>query len=209
VLFISVYLLALIIGTVTSFPIGPLGLLCIQRSIKRGFFYGFVSGIGAALSDFTYGLIVLFSYNFIDHFVHKDNIYINLILGIVFFILGIKLLMSKDLNLQDEFLHPMLSAYFIGISNMGTCIIFLAIFTYFPKNLGLDNFYFSLIILLLILAGAILFWFFVCESVSQFNKKFKLHHFILMDKVVGIAILSFSALNLFKFLIFLISRSAL
>jgi hypothetical protein len=117
--------------------------------------------------------------------------------------------MSKDLNLQDEFLHPMLSAYFIGISNMGTCIIFLAIFTYFPKNLGLDNFYFSLIILLLILAGAILFWFFVCESVSQFNKKFKLHHFILMDKVVGIAILSFSALNLFKFLIFLISRSAL
>lgn len=208
-LIISVYILALIIGTVISFPIGPLGLLCIQRSIRKGFFYGFVSGVGAALSDLTYGLIVLFSYDFIDHFVHKDNVYINLVLGIIFFILGTKLLISKDMDLQDEFLHPMLSAYFIGISNMGTCVIFLTIFTYFPKNLGLDNFYFSLSILLLIFAGAILFWFFVCESVSKFNKRFKLHHFILMDKVVGMAILSFSALNLFKFLIFVISRSAL
>lgn len=110
------------------------------------------------------------------------------------------------MNLQDEFLHPMISSYFIGISNMGTAVVYLTIFTYFPRDLGLDNFYYSLLILSLISCGAILFWFFVCEAVSKFNKKFKVHHFVIMDKIIGIAILSFSSINFFKFLINIISR---
>jgi len=177
-----------------------LGLLCVQRAIRKGFFCGYISGFGASLSDLSYGLIILFSYDYVDNFIHRDNKYLNLILALVFFTIGLKLLLKKDLEIQDEFLHPAISAYFIGISNMGTIIVYLTIFTYFPRDLGFENFYYSLKILLFILIGANLFWFTLCEILSKFNKSFKIHHFVILDKIIGFTIISFATLNFIKFI---------
>jgi ABC-type Fe3+-siderophore transport system permease subunit len=144
---------------------------------------------------------VLFAYDYLDHFIHKDAKYVNLILALIFILLGLKLLKSKDLELQDEFFHPMVSAYFIGISNMGTTFIYLTIFTYFPVKLGIDNFTYSIKILLSIFLGACIFWFFTCEAVSRWKNKFKLHHFVLIDKIIGGVICTFGFVNLFTFIL--------
>lgn len=200
------FLLAMLIGAIISIPIGPLGLLCVQRSLRSGFYKGFISGIGAALSDFTYGLIVLFTFDIIDSIFHKEAMVINLILAVIFLLLGLKLLKSKDLELQDEFIHPMLSAYFIGISNVGTVLIFLGIYTYFPIDIGLENFVFSIRILLSIFLGACLFWLITCKLISRWRNNFKLHHFVILDKIIGGIIILFGSINLIKFL-FEVTRS--
>lgn len=190
----------MLIGILISFPIGPLGLLCVQRAIRKGFFCGYISGLGASLSDLSYGLLILFSFDFVETFIHKDNRYVNLILATVFFLLGIKLIMKKDVEIEDEFLHPAISAYFIGISNMGTSLIYLTIFTYFPRDLGLENFYYSFKILLFILLGANFFWFILCKVLSSFNKSFKVHHFVILDKIIGLTIIAFATFNFIKFI---------
>ncbi len=196
----------MLIGAIISIPIGPLGLLCVQRSLRSGFSKGFFSGIGAALSDFTYGFIVLFTFDYIDSIFHREAMVVNLVLAIIFLILGFKLLKSRDLELQDEFFHPMLSAYFIGLSNMGTTIIFLGIYTYFPIDMGLENFKFSIQILFSIFLGACVFWFIVCNLISKWRNNFKLHHFVMLDKVIGGIIILFGSFNLIKFL-FEVTRS--
>lgn len=109
-------------------------------------------------------------------------------------------MLNKDLEIQDEFLHPAISAYFIGISNMGTIIVYLTIFTYFPRDLGFENFYYSIKILSFILIGANLFWFTLCKILSKFNKNFKIHHFVILDKIIGFTIISFATLNFIKFI---------
>ena len=48
----------LLIGIISSAPMGPVGILCIQRTLNKGRWYGFVTGIGAAISDTIYALIV-------------------------------------------------------------------------------------------------------------------------------------------------------
>lgn len=50
----------ILIGIVASAPMGPVGVLCIQRTLNKGRWYGLVTGIGATISDFIYALITGF-----------------------------------------------------------------------------------------------------------------------------------------------------
>ena len=58
----------LIVGVVVSAPLGPVGVLCIQRTLNKGRWYGFVTGLGAALSDIGYALITGYGMSFMDDF---------------------------------------------------------------------------------------------------------------------------------------------
>ena len=62
----------LIVGVVVSAPLGPVGVLCIQRTLNKGRWYGFVTGLGAALSDIGYALITGYGMSFMDDFLAKE-----------------------------------------------------------------------------------------------------------------------------------------
>lgn len=57
---LALFLKGLIIGFAIAAPVGPIGVLCIQRSLHDGFKVGLMTGLGAALADGTYGLIAGF-----------------------------------------------------------------------------------------------------------------------------------------------------
>jgi len=48
---------AVAMGFCIAAPVGAIGMLCIQRSLSRGFFSGFATGMGAACADAVYGLL--------------------------------------------------------------------------------------------------------------------------------------------------------
>lgn len=58
-----------LIGFAIAAPVGPIGLLCIQRTLQFGRRFGFVSGLGAATADLIYGLIALSGLSLIQLFV--------------------------------------------------------------------------------------------------------------------------------------------
>ena len=55
----------IIIGVVASAPMGPVGILTVQRTLNKGRWFGFATGVGAALSDFIYALITGFGLSFV------------------------------------------------------------------------------------------------------------------------------------------------
>ena len=59
----------LVIGISASIPLGPIGVLVVQRTLNKGHLSGFVSGLGAALSDTIYAVIAGFSLSFIVGFI--------------------------------------------------------------------------------------------------------------------------------------------
>lgn len=61
----------IIIGVIASAPMGPVGILCIQRTLNKGRWYGFVTGIGAALSDIVYALFTGLGMSFVMDFVNN------------------------------------------------------------------------------------------------------------------------------------------
>ena len=64
-----------IIGVVVSAPLGPVGVLCIQRTLNKGRWYGFVTGLGASLSDIAYALLTGYGMSFVFDYINK-NIFI-------------------------------------------------------------------------------------------------------------------------------------
>ena len=61
----EIILKGIIIGVVVSAPMGPVGVLCIQRTLNKGRWYGFVTGIGASISDIIYALLTGYGMSFI------------------------------------------------------------------------------------------------------------------------------------------------
>lgn len=52
----------IIIGVLVSAPMGPIGMLCIQRTLNKGRWHGFVTGLGAALSDVIYAALTCWAW---------------------------------------------------------------------------------------------------------------------------------------------------
>ena len=68
---LDLLLKGLIIGIVVSAPLGPVGVLCIQRTLNKGRWFGFVTGVGAALSDICYALITGYGMSFMDELIRS------------------------------------------------------------------------------------------------------------------------------------------
>ena len=80
----------LIVGVVCSAPMGPVGILCLRRTIKKGRPYGIATGAGAALSDLFYALLTGYGLSLISGYTTHDNIFgIKLAVCIMLMVFGI------------------------------------------------------------------------------------------------------------------------
>ena len=73
------FLKGLVIGFSVAAPVGPIGILCINRTLSKGRLHGFVSGLGAATADALYGCIAAFGLTFITTFLLTQKIWLQLI----------------------------------------------------------------------------------------------------------------------------------
>ena len=86
---LDLLLKGLIIGIVVSAPLGPVGVLCIQRTLNKGRWFGFVTGVGAALSDICYALITGYGMSFMDELILKHHIFLQVVGSIMLLAFGI------------------------------------------------------------------------------------------------------------------------
>ena len=87
----ALFIKGLIIGFAIAAPVGPIGILCIQRALHDGFKIGLMTGMGAALADGTYGLIAGLGLTAISSILIDHQFWIRLIGGLFLLYLGIKL----------------------------------------------------------------------------------------------------------------------
>lgn len=130
----------LIIGFAIAAPVGPIGVLCIWRSLVQGRLYGLVSGLGAATADAIYGFIAGFGLTVISNFLLGQKFWLQIIGGCFLCYLGIQTLRSKPAenpaNVQGEsLLKTYTSILFLTITNPMTILSFVGIFA----GLGLSN----------------------------------------------------------------------
>lgn len=93
----------IIIGVLVSAPMGPIGMLCIQRTLNKGRWHGFVTGLGAALSDVIYAALTCLGMGVVVNFVEANQAPLQLIGSIVLGIFGYYIFQSNPYNPQN---HP-------------------------------------------------------------------------------------------------------
>ena len=81
----------ILIGILTSAPMGPVGILCINRTLKKGRWFGFVTGVGAAMSDLIYAVLTGVGMSFVIDFVNNPNtkFYLQIFGGVLILLFGI------------------------------------------------------------------------------------------------------------------------
>lgn len=128
----------LIVGVVVSAPLGPVGVLCIQRTLNKGRWYGFVTGLGAALSDIGYALITGYGMSFMDDFLAKNQVLLQIIGSIMLFFFGIYTFRSNPVqsirpvsSTPGSYLHNFVTAFFVTLSNPLIIFLFIGLFARF------------------------------------------------------------------------------
>ena len=124
-----------IVGVVVSAPLGPVGVLCIQRTLNKGRWFGFVTGLGAALSDICYALITGYGMSFMDELILKHQIFLQIVGSIMLLAFGIYTFRS----------NPVKSLRPTSANRVLIFIILLLLFCYILQPI--DNLFFLLVCL--------------------------------------------------------------
>ena len=162
----------LILGFSVAAPVGPIGILCINRTLHGNFASGFVSGLGAATADLIYGLIAGFGLTAISSFLINQKFWIQLFGLIFLFYIGTKTLMKKEseLKISSEgdrgLLKDYLSTLLITTTNPITILFFIAVFA----GLGLSQSIIDLSSVLQLVVGVFLgslIWWFILSGLTH------------------------------------------
>lgn len=194
----------ILIGIVASAPMGPVGVLCIQRTLNKGRWYGLVTGIGATISDFIYALITGFGMSFIVDIINNNqNRFVFQILGsIMLMAFGIYCYRSdptKKIHIsgskKGSLIHNCVTAFLVTFSNPLIIFLFMAAFAQFafvmPKQpLHMCVGYLSII------CGALLWWFGLTWLIDKVRNKFDNSSIVIINKIIGSVVIIFSLLVL-------------
>ena len=200
---INIIFRGLIIGILVSAPLGPIGLLCIQRTLYKGRWHGFFSGIGAIGSDFLYALITCMGMGIVIDFIENNQMILQFVGSILFLIFGIYIYRSdpsksfREPKGSRSYWQDTLSAFFVTLSN--PLIIFWLIVLFARFNfISQSNKMYSIIVgMLSILTGALLWWFALTTILGKLRRAFNKRGLLIMNRTVGIVIFVLSVLGLF------------
>ncbi|AMM93055.1 LysE family transporter [Peribacillus simplex] len=196
----------LIIGFSIAAPVGPIGILCIRRTLENGRFVGFMSGLGAATADGLYGLIACLSLTVITNYLINQQLWFQLIGGIFLGYLGVKTYKSKPSNIltkskNEQNIKAYISTFFLTITNPVTILSFIALFS----GLGIANsdidLMAKLILVLGVFLGSILWWLFLSIVVSLLKNRINAYSLIIINKTSGLILLLFSLWSFYGVLI--------
>lgn len=192
----------LIIGFAVAAPVGPIGVLTIKRTLNEGRRSGFITGMGAAFADTFYGIIAGFSLTAISSFLIHQEFWMKLIGGMVLLILGIRLLVSKPslikINVNNKGLfNNFITTFLLTLTNPATIFAFIAIFAGFGLGSANITHNSSLIIILGVFLGSSLWWLTLCYIVSTFKSKFTHSRLFWINRLSGVAIVSFGLFTLY------------
>ena len=190
------------IGLMVSAPMGPIGVLCVQRTLNEGRMRGFVSGVGASLSDLLFAIVAGLGMGFIMDFIEKNHYPIQILGSLVLLIFGYYIFQSNpagELQKQDEKKSPywknLVSAFFLNLTNIGILFFFIAMFARF-NFIDPNNDSKNAIGILSIGLGAVTWWLIVSTLVNALRRVFNPRGLKIFNKVLGVVLLCIAIVGL-------------
>jgi threonine/homoserine/homoserine lactone efflux protein len=181
------------IGFIMAIPIGPIGIMCIRKTLTEGRLSGLIIGLGAATADLFYGCVAAFGLTIISDTLNSHRFLIRIIGGALLFFLGIKTFLAqpKDPKLKisgSGRLRSFFTVVVLTLTNPLTIFAFIAVFAAFGLGDGLS--FFSAVVLVAgVFIGSCLWFFLLTSGTLLFRKKLDLDGLKWVNKIAGILII--------------------
>ena len=191
----------LIIGFSIAAPVGPIGVLCIRRTLAEGRAFGFISGLGAATADAIYGCVAGFGLTFVSSILISQQGWLRLIGGAFLCYLGPKTFLARPAQQAPSvegggLVGAYASTFFLTLTNPMTILSFAAIFAGLGVASASGDYASAAILVLGVFIGSALWWLTLSGVVGVFRYKFDPRGLQWVNRISGVIITGFGLLAL-------------
>jgi threonine/homoserine/homoserine lactone efflux protein len=197
-----IFLRGLVLGFLIAAPVGPIGILCIRRSLAMGRVAGLLTGLGAATADGFYGCIAAFGLTFLSDLLVSQAFWLRLLGGAFLCYLGITTFLSKpaeaattEPEIRGTYVSLYASTVFLTITNPMTILMFAGVFA--GTGLATNGDYRTATLLVAgVFLGSALWWLFLSFGVSLLRTKINARSLLGLNKISGLILLIFGIVAL-------------
>ena len=170
---------------------GPIGILCVQRTLNKGRMSGLYTGVGAALSDLFYCLLTGFGMSIVTDWIEANVSILQVAGSVILIIYAIYMIVHnpvqtvQDINVKGDLTRDMVTGFFFTLSNPLIIFLVIPLFARFGFPLPEHRFYHVIIGYIFIVAGALLWWTVITYSVDKVRAHFKPSSMWLINRIMG------------------------
>ena len=157
----------MMIGVIASAPMGPVGILCVQRTLNKGRWYGMATGLGAAASDIIYAAFAGFGMSFVMDFITntQNRFYLQLVGSVMLLCFGLYTYRSDPTKKMHQSGQQKGTIWYNAWT---ACIV----------------------------AGALLWWWGLTWLVDKIRTKFDTNGIKIINQIIGVAVILGSVIML-------------
>ena len=192
----------IVLGLVVSVPLGPIGALCIQRTISKGYKAGLLAGLGAALADLVYALIAGFGVSVVIDWLFKLRKWIQAVGSIVFLFMAWKVFFTnpaiqvrRNRHRKHYPLEDFMTTFLLTFSNPTPVFVFMAAFAGFIVQEDV-NYQDIILSIVGVFIGCIAWWGVLVSVVNMFRSRIRLRHLLWVNKITGVLVFIFAVVLL-------------
>lgn len=202
-MFFDLLITGIVIGFLVAMPVGPIGILIIQRTVNKGKASGLMSGLGSALADLVYAVVAGYSLTFIIEVIRVYQLTFQVVGSAAVVALGLYIFFKNPVSDFKKFkrkgyspLQDLTSTFFLTLTNPIAIFAFLALFASSGMSFNIDHPYQNLFLVTGVFLGACGWWFMLTALVNVFKHRFNLRVLWWFNKIAGISILLFVLISL-------------
>lgn len=193
------------VGFVIAAPVGPIGIMCIHRTICQGKLAGYVSGLGAALADTFFGGIAAFGFGFIVGPLMEHNNWLRFVGGVVLCLIGLRPMFTRKLpppatRDRKGLFGDFASAFLVTLTNPITVISFAAIYAAMNIPHLADHLRWGVALTVGVFVGAAVWWLLLTVVAGTLHGRVAERGVLWINRVSGAVILAFGVLLLVSLL---------
>jgi len=191
--YLSLFLRGFLIGLSIAAPVGPIGVLCIRRTLAEGKLKGFLSGMGAASADMVYGAIAAFGLTIVSNLLVDTSFWLRVVGGCFLLYLGVKTFHEKPADHAAQtnrsgYFGAYISTFFLTITNPMTILSFTAIFA---GTMFLGNHNSPILLVAGVFAGSATWWLGLSLGVGLIRNRLNQNFMVWINRVSGLIIIAF------------------
>lgn len=195
----------LAIGILISAPMGPIGMLVIQRTLSKGRWPAFFTGIGAAFSDLAYCLLTGLGISFITDFIETHQFGLQILGGIVLAAFGIYLFRKNPTRAlkpstepsSNNYITDTITGFLLTFSNPLILFFIIGLFARFNFILPEYGTHHYIIGYAMIFTGALLWWYMVTTLVNLLRRRFNVRSLWLINRIIGGVLILMAVVGVF------------
>jgi len=193
----------IIIGVCVSAPMGPIGVLVIQRTLNRGKYYGIVTGLGATASDLLYAIATGYGMSFVVDFLQSHQFGFQTFGSVFVLLFGFYLFRSnpvrqltKKTEMKESYMQDFGTSFALTISNPLIIVLLMALYARFNFINQQTSFLESAVGMISILLGATAWWLLLTSIVNLFRNKFNVRGLRFVNIITGSLIMTLALISL-------------